>query len=305
MINQVILWGHKLHSHTHSYIHYGFFNGFKHLGYKTLWLDNFDNISNIDFTNSLFITEGQVDEKIPIRDDCYYVIHNCDLKKYKSLNVKNLLILQVFTKDCLKRNEKELQKCIHYTKSTNDNEISCLYIPWATDLLPDEINNNISNLENILKIKSNNINFIGSHIVVWNNVMQFCKNNNINFNICGGFSNNVNTITNQQLIQESICAPSVQSEWQCEVGYIPCRIFKNISYGKIGLTNNEMVYELFDKKIIYDSNIDTLLKKGIAFEIKDDTYKKQILISLMENVRDNHTYLNRIKLLLDCLFDKV
>ena len=34
------------------------------------------------------------------------------------------------------------------------------------------------------------------------------------------------------LIQESIIAPALQTDWQVEHEYIPCRIFKNISYGK-------------------------------------------------------------------------
>lgn len=87
-IKQVVLWGHKLHSHTHSYIHGAFVKAFEYKGYKTLWLDNNDNINNIDFNNSLFITEGQVDKNIPIRNDCYYVLHNCDGSKYANIPKK-------------------------------------------------------------------------------------------------------------------------------------------------------------------------------------------------------------------------
>ena len=31
-IKQVVIWGHKLHTHTHSYIHYGFYKAFNKLG---------------------------------------------------------------------------------------------------------------------------------------------------------------------------------------------------------------------------------------------------------------------------------
>lgn len=53
-IKQVVIWGHKLHSHTHSYIHNGFFLAFKHMGYNTLWLDNNDDITLIDFSKTFF-----------------------------------------------------------------------------------------------------------------------------------------------------------------------------------------------------------------------------------------------------------
>ena len=54
---KVIIWGHKLHSHTHSYIHESFYQAFKHLGYETHWVDNSDNVSSIDFSGALFITK--------------------------------------------------------------------------------------------------------------------------------------------------------------------------------------------------------------------------------------------------------
>src|SRR5690242_2068942 len=75
-IKQVVIWGHKLHSHTHSYIHEGFYRGFLHLGYKTVWLDDTDDLSGIDFTQTLFITEGQVEKNLPVRNDCFYILHN-------------------------------------------------------------------------------------------------------------------------------------------------------------------------------------------------------------------------------------
>ena len=48
--SQIIIWGHKLHSHTHSYIHNAFYIAFKYLKYKVLWLDdNTQDLQNIDF----------------------------------------------------------------------------------------------------------------------------------------------------------------------------------------------------------------------------------------------------------------
>ena len=73
--SKVIVWGHLLHSHTHSYVHHSFNKTFKYLGYDTYWLDNKSDISGINFTNSLFLTEGQVDQSIPLRNDCFYLLH--------------------------------------------------------------------------------------------------------------------------------------------------------------------------------------------------------------------------------------
>jgi hypothetical protein len=72
-IDKVVIWGHKLHTHTHSYIQAAFHKGFEHLGYKVYWFDDKDNEENFDFSNSFFFTVAENDNNVPIRDDCYYV----------------------------------------------------------------------------------------------------------------------------------------------------------------------------------------------------------------------------------------
>jgi hypothetical protein len=304
-IKKVVIWGHKLYSHTHSFIHSGFFKAFKHLGYDTYWFDNNDNVKDFDFAGSLFLTEGQVDAKIPLRNDCYYILHNVEQQKYRNSNVdrNKVLNIQVYTRDCLKRNELELEKCIHYTRAPSEDTYSVLYFPWATDLLPDEIEKNINNYDNINT--TNSVYFVGMRIGKSDNIINsFCKRNNLRYVQVGGFSNNIDTETNQKYVSESIISPAIQgNNWQVDVGYVPCRIFKNISYGKMGITNNATVYELFEKKIIYDSDIDRCLVLGLNFEKNTKEYKKEKVVELMNFVKEKHTYVNRIQLILKCMFD--
>jgi len=86
-------------------------------------------------------------------------------------------------------------------------------------------------------------------------------------------------------------APALQGEWQCTNGYIPCRIFKNISYGQMGITNSQTVADLFNYKIIYNHKVYQLLLD--AREQLPKVTREQIY-ELMDLVRDKHTYLNRI-----------
>ncbi len=296
-IKQFVAWGHKLHSHTHSYIHGAFIKAFQHLGYKTLWLDDSDDISGIDFEGTLFLTEGQVDSKIPLKDDCFYLLHYPRDSKYTCINKKNIIYLYVHRQPIFDNNTD----CIPIPNNKfcffNNNNI--LVIPWATDLLPNEINNNINKVKNgEINSKNRILNFIGMPLHEWDLVFKYCKNNNIQYKQVGGFSqNNVNYNENMHLIQQSIIAPAVQCQLQLDERYIPCRIFKNISYGKMGMTNNPLVSDLFDNKILYNSNIDELLKLGLEFENKTLEEKNNILIPLMEYVKDSHTYLNRIELI--------
>ena len=285
---KVVLWGHKLHSGTHSYIHYAFYKAFKHLGYDTYWFDANDDARSMDFSNSLFITEGNAHTNIPLRSDCRYVLHNCDPEKYKNLfEQRCCMILQVYTHDVLKRDVIKVDDCIYYQF---DSDI--LYMPWATDLLPHEINAIKKQVPKFKKQKS--IYWVGT---IWDGAdgnrskihpfEQACQQNSIQFRQFG----HLNADQNIQLIQQSYMAPALQGKWQCEVGYIPCRIFKNISYGQMGITNSKTVYDLFKGKIVY--NEDTYQLFFDAQKRIKNMHNKE-LFELMDFVKEKHTYLNRI-----------
>lgn len=291
-VKKVVLWGHKLHSHTHSYIHWGFQRAYQALGYQTLWLDQHDHIANIDFSNALFITEGQVDRGIPIRDDCYYIIHNCRPDKYRHLLANgHAIILQVYTHDCLKRNEPAFDFCFHY-----DLAQPIIYMPWATDLLPHEIDAVKAQIAT-KKEKNRTAVFVGSisygeygNQPQINDFQRACQERGITFSHGGVNSRSMED--NISMVQNALLAPAIQGEWQCRQGYIPCRIFKNISYGALGVTNSQTVYQLFNGKIVYDANAHQLCIKACE-AVTNHSLEKQY--ELMDFVRDNHTYLNRIE----------
>ena len=134
---QVIIWGHTSRGHTHYWIHHAFNRAFKYLKYNTFWVDNkLSSLESIDRTiPSLFLTEGQVDKYIPLDNKNYYIIHNCKVEKYKNLN--NVLSLQVYTSPVpSKPNISKYDKYMYY-----DLDRKKCWIPWATDLLPNEIQN--------------------------------------------------------------------------------------------------------------------------------------------------------------------
>jgi hypothetical protein len=289
--SKVIIWGHPLHSHTHSYIHWGFFRAFEHLGYEVHWVNDKDEIQNFDLGGALFITEGQVDGSIPKRKDCYYILHNCKADEYRDLLSSNRCIsLQVYTHDCIPHTTEKLGECMYTNVASK-----IIFLPWATDLLPYEIEACKASMTGKKDYKVTWIGTIGGGFFGnRNEIMGFekaCQENNIFFEKY----TNVSTDKNIELIQKSYLAPALQGAWQCEKGYIPCRIFKNISYGQWGITNNKTVYDLFDGRIIY--NPDTY---QLFYDAQDYIKVADIneLYELMDFVKNNHTYINRIKTLL-------
>jgi hypothetical protein len=292
---KVVIWGHKLHTHTHSYVHNGFYIAFQHLGYPTYWFDDKDDVADFDFSHALFITEGQVDKKIPLRADCSYMLHNCTDEKYRALEKKNVIVFQVFTNSIFSvPGLVKIDTCIYY-----DLLGRCIYMPWATDLLPHEIDAIKLALPHIQP--RNEAYWVGTigdglfgNIHQLTPFMKACEENGIRF------------IAKQHLMLEehieaissSWIAPAIVGAWQKEQGYIPCRIFKNISYGKMGVTNSEYVYELFENKIVYNPDTYQLFYDAQK-KIKDLNIDE--MYELMDLVKEKHTYINRIQTLLDFL----
>jgi hypothetical protein len=290
---KVVLWGWKDHFNTFHYIHFAYNRTFKYLGYDVYWFDDNTDISNFDFKNTLFFTEGQVDKNIPLRDDCFYVLHNCDQKKYKELLNRNKCIqMQTYTDDVLKYNYSKLGECIYA-----DYEGKCIYFHWPTDLLPHEIEKNKPNVA--FNSESKFVHWVGTiGGEYFGNIDQIapfksaCLDNGITF------TNRmlVSQEENINLIQQSYMAPTIAGKWQFEVGYVPCRITKNISYGQMGITNSPRIYELFDRKIIFNTSTYDLFSDAKQYLEKMPVSE---LHSLMDYVKENQTYINRINTIID------
>lgn len=285
---KAVIWGHKLHSHTHSYIHNAFYRAFQYLGYESFWFDDSDDVSGFDFSECIFITEGQVCKNMPIVKGSKYILHNCYdeamWNKIKDENIKYLK-LQTYTDDVLKYNTEKISEGVYLGGDM-------LYSIWATDLLPNEIS-----FQEILRTpiswwvgtmgegKFGNMNEL-------NGFKRACSDNEIEFR----HANNLSIEQNREKIKYSYIAPAIVGTWQKENGYVPCRIFKNISYGQIGLTNSEATKKVLGDYVIYNSDEYKLFSLGEE-AITSLDYKERLIAS-MNFIKENHTYINRINTLL-------
>lgn len=296
-IKKVVIWGHPLHSHTHSYIHEGFYRAFQYLGFETHWLDN-KPVDKADFESTLFLTEGQVSGNMPSRSDCYYVLHN----SFVPAEYKKLLVLQFLHSEITTPN---LERLNPWTLFSAESKV--LYQPWSTNLLPHEI-------DLIKRPRDNAIYYVGTVSDSGGNnnaadILGFargCQKKNIPFHVYGGYTGNVgggvkvipgfvSNADHISLIHKSYLAPQFSSIIQKETGYIPCRIFKNISYGQYGITNSAAVQEVFEGNLIYADSGEELFEES---ERKKDT---QDLESLIKLVQEKHTFVNRAKTILECM----
>jgi hypothetical protein len=96
---------------------------------------NDEKIQNIDFSKILFISSGSQEKNIPLRSDCYYILHNVDARRYLE-HVCKIIFLQVYTNSVPL--DDKIEKINSYTFVLK-NEFNTIYTCWATDLLPHEM----------------------------------------------------------------------------------------------------------------------------------------------------------------------
>ena len=329
LFDKVIVWGFPLHTHTHSYIHGGWVKAFISLGYDTYWFHDNEYPTDFDYNNCLFITEGYADGNIPVVDTSTYFVHICrNPEKYLN-KVKRLIEIRYLVdniKDCNYNYVLNKDKCekisdaTYYEKLANNggltkhhnNPISmdyeCIYTCWATDLLPNEIKEESIHME-----RDNCIYWCGSYSAGNNpELRKFVVESEKNgFPI--KFNNPWQRPLPYELVQELTIKSKLSPDIRCSgdpnkiaigetgtchksIGYIPCRILKAISYGHLGVTNSKHVYELLDKKVIYNDDETALFYDAIKECNNYDLIKEQMKI-----VKEKHTYINRINDLLSVL----
>ncbi len=80
-----------------------------------------------------------------------------------------------------------------------------------------------------------------------------------------------------------------------KIGYIPCRVLKQISYGRMSGTNSIEVKKLLGDCVIYNDDESQLPIDCLEFE-KNPNY--DLVFESMRNVQENHTYINRANALM-------
>ncbi len=312
-MNKVIIWGYPLHSHTHSYIHYGYFKAFQSMGFDVHWVDE-QNYKHVDFENAIIISEHFVTSYLPRVKSSIYFIHYLGNRGDNHLQyvggVKKLIDLR-YNANCwvdknydyhLDRAAPHLQHISKGTIFEKGDTYDIMYTAWATDLLPLEIE-----LEDRFLERENKVYYIGTigggrgglfdcqkapeqyDTVPY--IMPFyeaCKKNNIEFISNCPWISPMSNHQAMELIKKSYLAPDFRHRAMLEWGYIPCRVMKNISYGQLGVTNSKAVYDFFDGLVIYNSDSEQLFYDAQA-KMKDyDLIEQQ-----MKLIMEHHTYVNR------------
>lgn len=288
--NKVVIWGHKPFTHTHSFIHSSYYRAFRALGYDTYWLDAQDDLSGMNFENTLFLTEDQAKDGIPLNRSSYYILHHCKLEKFLENGCK-LINLCNYTKDLAEGNNfyypgAPVEKLTYYAYFDPKN--MALFQPWGTDLLPSEISGEISPFHPEAKV----VYYVGSVSEDEDLARDFtraCRDHGKKLVM----KNDVPDEVARKLVRESYISPDIRCRHHIKVGYIPCRLFKNISYGVAPATNSYHCKEFFQDMIPYSESAYGLFEANEAY-VKELRNQDRIR-ALIDEVKNHHTYVTRIE----------
>jgi len=286
---KIIIWGHyPLHSSTHGYIHDTYFKAFESLGYDVMWVSNEDHL--IDYTGAVFFVEDSQKSAMPVRPDCKYITHHVDTKYFTDRGVPFENVLKLG--NCIRNTVhfEKIEDLCHWDESTRT-----LYQTWGTDLLPDEIK-----VDDHIKFDESNqyINYVGMMYEqgpYWIEYFAHCAEKN--GKEVKLYTQSVSHQENRMMIRNSYICPDFRSDWHLQCGYIPCRIQKNISYGRVQGTNSPFIKEAFGDYVVYGGTPETLYNNLINAERGGKINMKDA----MQFIKDKHTYINRINNILKFL----
>ena len=303
MSNKVVIWGCPPDTHTHSYIHYGFAKAFSDLDYHVTWYEDSEEYSSEDISDSIVISIYGHCKYLPIDKTSKYFIHNIvdgfyNQNKIEGDNIYNLLVYH----ENYNWND-DISNIDEY--SWYDDKTKTVVIMWGTDLLPEEID---EQQEVLYDSNKQSVNYIGSLNPNDSSVLvNTVEKNGKKFINYGGYSGikskstGFGFLNDEELIsltKQSYLNFDIRPQCHIQNGYIPCRIFKNLSYGCWTGTNSEKISKFFDNRITCNSNLSEL------YHLTEEDSKnatKEILRDNMNFVRNNHTYLNRIQNILSVL----
>lgn len=296
-----LFWGYPLHSDTFSYIFYGFAKAAQAAGHKVLWLadEPRTDMSDIDSETTVVVCEQYQVKHLPKFKKATYVVHT--LKRGPEWSFAKRVIDLAY--NCHYQDHP-----VNYNFSIDrfalqnvgplsyyDASLDRIYMSWATDLLPSEIS-----LEYATCPRERVYYHIGSlydgkysnedPMRIWKTK---CAEKGIKFVHIDPWVRPVTMEENYTMIQQSFFAPDLRGQQNIDCGYISCRLFKNISYGKLGITNSLTQHYAMGETTIYDPRVDHLFDKCLT--LLDDLGR---IAAQMDYVRNNHTYLNRLDSLL-------
>src|ERR1051326_423575 len=266
---KAVVWGLRHQWHSHRFIHQGFYETFKRLGVPVVWTDFKSDpgiIESGDFviTSNVYGRGTSGRPLAPLRAGAYYCFHQFNHCGYQGtdrpdrhqIDRKYALNLEVFLDKAVSSSDR--WDVVTYF----DKPSKTLHQPWGTNLTEDEF----------LPPANSRSPFVFWVGAIWNNDLnqgnlpeiaelrkvlgaRYLRFVHLKF---------IPNWANISAVRHSRVAPAIAGQWQVENNYLPCRMFKNISYGQLGISNVPKFAELYYGCHVAGASIAELLDNALS-----------------------------------------
>lgn len=289
MVYNVYIFGGKLYSDgEEGYINYGFYNAIKEKKLNKFWDVHWFNNDNIDEYKKLIknpdnthhdmyiINTMENNDKILVNQTNYYVLIKYLDKKF--LKIYNKLVI------------KEYDSSIHQWRIDTYKDLGNLcylrnfnmIMPWGSLLTPTQIK---ENLKTFIQLKNREDRYVS--VRKYNDMSNFNKSD-----IPVEIKRIISIEDELELIKKikfSCCFTNNSNK-------VDYKVLTHLSYGTIPITDSLITHKLLDEKTCYIDDISDL--KNVS-ETYFNNLKKNVLYQLIEDIANNHTFINRLQLILN------
>jgi len=322
----LIVWGHQKVLHSHSFIHQAFTRAADRMGFNVGWFpDAPESVASLDPDGKyIFICEGQSVQHLPWLENSKYLLHNVNNHFVQQHDNWGKSFQTYMREDFNNMHVRSTNATAHDHFQWTENG-DCFFSPWATDLMPDEMDEGTVGADwgtSDYVAWVGTLNGTGTEFGNTSTVMPFLRAASedqkelvlfgpYSFELCDAHGNVVenrppNPISaedNRLLVQSSFLAPAIVGSWQERRGYVPCRLFKNISYGQLGVTNSKAVFDVIEGQALYNKDTAALYYEAKEFVLGKPEEALKMAKNSFKLVKEKHTYVNRLTSLLLFLFD--
>lgn len=274
-----ILWGLTAGHDSFRHIHRHYAHALMHLDKEVAWLDDAKysrkKLEAGDLVFAVDIASHYLGG--PVKD-VTYILHNFGPAHSIWDGIEHFLRLQVYTNACERWGvEWEAGRRFH-------KEGQILFQPWGTDLLADEFQSPIFNRD------STEIPFVGS---IWDgngqgNIHAIKELEKISdaHRLVFRHYEHIDDSENVKVVRAGRLAPALTGAWQVEQDYLPCRVFKNVSYGQLALTNVPFFRRIFDGCFTSYGSVSQIITDALA--LGESEYLE--LVRAQQEVVRRYTY---------------
>lgn len=258
-VTRLVVWGLRRKYDTYRYIHAGFAAAGTRLGWQVDWVEDDEANQPAVTSDSLVVGVNLCQKYLPVVPGARYVIHNNERPDLAEvIHEGSGINLQTWTFDCPGA-PLDGQQAIRYNESTRT-----LFQPWGTSI-PE------SNWSRPNVSTSKFVFWVGS---IWDNDLGQ-GNRAVIAQLQGALRAagrrlvhlwRTPEILHKKLIQFSGLRPAVCGQWQATNGYIPCRAFKNLSFGALPISNNRAINTALGESIPYYTDMQVLVDSYLSLD---------------------------------------